>query len=161
MSSELEQLLTQGLRAGYVGKTEHQAVERGPFKLETSQFSTPEGVYRDEWMTSQTGGGQEIAQVGNQTVTRLYAGGVIKSDQLTEMGLSEKDVIGYLKRKILEHGGRTRLYKECNPGADGEWQYAYQILYQIENPPLTIAVEEITFRGKRVFTHGFLLSPVD
>lgn len=157
-----ERILSSGLKAGYAGGTERETVQRGPFQLEASQFTTPEsGVYRDEWIANRTGGGQEIAQEGNETVTRLYAGGTIRLDQLAEMGLTKKDVTRYLKSKISELGEQTRLFADCNPDPDGDWQYSYKIMQNLEDIPLTVGMETIVFKGTLVFAHGFLQSPIE
>lgn len=160
--SMVERLLTDGLLAGYGGETVSQVVRRGPFPLKSSQFISPEGgVYEDEWMAKRSGGGQEIAQHGEDVVTRLYAGGVVKAEDLQELGITEEEVIAYLKRKINELGGRTRLYEDCSPGPDGDWRYFYKIKERVEAVSLVMGLEMITYKNQVVFAHGFLLSPVE
>ena len=60
-SSKISQALTQGLLAGYGGKTEFKSVTRGGFKLKSSHYEKDGVVYHDEWTN---GGGQEIISVG-------------------------------------------------------------------------------------------------
>lgn len=160
--AEIEKLLSDGLEAGYAGGTERLTVSRGSFQLEASQFTSDDGgVYRDEWMADRTGGGQELVQAGDKKSTRLYAGGTIQLEQLTELGLTKKDVTGYLKREIKELGAKTRLFEECTPEPDGDWQYQYKILQAMGNIPLTVGLETINFKDKIVFAHGFLHTSIE
>lgn len=160
--TELDKLLSQGLEAGYAGGTERQTVTRGPFTIEASQFTSPNnGIYIDQWIADRTGGGQEIVKEGNQTRTRLYAGGTIGIENLRQLGLTKKDVIGYLKRKIKELGGKTRLFEDCNTDPDGDWQYTYHIMQTMGDIPLTVGMETISFKGTRIFAHGFLHTTVE
>lgn len=159
---ELEELLSRGLVEGYAGETSRETVRRGPFQLEASSFTSPNrGIYRDEWTANRTGGGQEIVQFEAQKSTRLYAGGTIEIEELTKLGLTKKDVTGYLKRRIKELGEKTRLLENCTPDIDGDWQYEYKILQKMEDIPLTIGLESIFFKGHRVFAHGFLHTTVE
>lgn len=155
-----EELLTEGLTTGYAGKNSAQTWS-GCFETTTSQLVTTDGVYRDVWKADRAGGGQEMATTGNRMVTRLYGGGTVSHDKLNELGLTKKDVTKYLKSKILELKGSTRLYEECNPEPDGDWQYAYQIILKLEDIPLTQAIELINYRGVRVFAHAFIISPIE
>lgn len=158
---EFGELLSKGLAEGYAGSTERQTAKRGPFSMEVSQLITPEGdIYWDEWDADTLGGGQEIVQSGDNKRTRLYAGGTTGKDELAKLGLVKKDVTGRLKQFIRESEGKTRLSEDYTPEPDGDWQYAYKILHRTEGIPLTIGLETITYKGKLVFTHGFLHSPI-
>ena len=160
--SEVDKLLSDGLTSGYAGKAERQATQHGPFKFESSQFQTPEGdIYLDDWLANRTGGGQEIAKSGENTSTRLYGGGTIRLEELSELGLTKKDVTGYLKKKISEQGPKTRLFKDCEPESDGDWQYKYKINSVMSEIPLTVGMETISFQGKMVFAHAFILTTVE
>lgn len=166
--SEISKLLSDGLESGYGGNTEREIVQRGPFKIEASQLQTQDGkVYRDEWIADRTGGGQEIAQAGESTSTRLYGGGTIGLEQLRELGLTKKDVTSYLKKKVKELGQKTRLFNSYIPDSDSidsdylHWQYSYNILENMENIPLTIGLEKIHYKGNLVFAHAFILTTVE
>ncbi len=157
-----ERLLSQGLEAGYADGTQREVVQRGSFQMETSQYISPTGgIYRDEWIADRTGGGQEIVQSGEVRYTRLYAGGTTRIDELSALGLTKKDVTRYLKKKIKGLGEKTRLSTNCNPEPDGDWQYTYTLREQIDNIPLTVGMETITFKGTLVFAHAFLHTPVE
>ena len=71
--SKISQALTQGLLAGYGGKSNFLKTTRGSFEVSSSHFEINDIVYHDEWTN---GGGQEIVKVGNDLFTRVYAGGV-------------------------------------------------------------------------------------
>lgn len=160
--NELENLLSQGLEAGYAGGTERSRVQRGPFEFEMSEFTSAEGeVYRDEWIADRTGGGQEVAEINGKKVTRLYAGGTISIERLNELGLTKKDVTGYLKRKIKELGPQTRLQEDCQPEPDGDWQYQYRRIDDLPEIPLAVRMETISFRGNLVFAHAFLHTTIE
>jgi len=155
-----EKLLTDGLLAGYAGKTALEKVVRGGFPLDASHFSGSNGTYYDEWIANMTGGGQEIVEIGESRFTRVYAGGTIGLDELQKLGITKKDVTGYLKQKLQELAEKTRLYDECHSNADGEWKYDYRIVLRNEEIPLTVSEEQITHRDIVVFVHVFLLCPV-
>lgn len=160
--TEINKLLSEGLISGYAGETKRQIVQNGPFDLESSQYQTPDGaVYIDNWIADRTGGGQEIAKSGEKTSTRLYGGGTISLKELEDLGLTKKDVTRYLKQKIRELGAKTRLFENCTPDPDGDWQYSYEIMENIENIPLTVDMESISFKGKRVFAHAFIRTTVE
>ncbi|MBI2310579.1 hypothetical protein HYU90_02010 [Candidatus Collierbacteria bacterium] len=161
MSKETE-LLTEGLSKGYAGKTKIETVVRGGFKFKQSRYvdESTGGIYHDEWLSARTGGGQELAVIGEEKVTRLYAGGVISPDQLEKLGITKKDVIGYLIRKVGELGNKTRLFEDCTPAPDGDWQYVYKVTDKIESVGLTRALETINYKGVQVFVHGFEICPI-
>lgn len=165
IKKEIADLLTEGLLKGYAGDSFSETPWRGPFKVESSEHvkidpETEEvtGHYIDQFFADRTGGGQEIAQLDKTITTRLYAGGTIGLEELKLLGLTNKDVTGYLKRKITELGGQTRLDLPCLPKPDGDWQYSYEILGQLNSVPLTIGIEKINFKETMVFAHGIFLT---
>lgn len=159
---EIDKLFSKGLEQGYAGGTERQLVQRGPFTLGSSQFTVPNGGnYIDQWIADRVGGGQELAQVGNERSTRLYAGGTINIEGLHKLGLTKKDVTRKLKQFIKESEGRTRLMENYTPQSDGDWQYSYEIINSLKEIPLTVGMETIMFRNTLVFAHGFLHSPIE
>ncbi len=156
------ELLTEGLSRGYAGKIKIETVVRGGFKFKRSRYvdEATGKTYHDEWLSARTGGGQELAANGEEKITRLYAGGVISPDQLEKLGTTKKEVIGYLIRKVGELGNKTRLFEDCIPAPDGDWQYAYKITDRIESVGLTRALETINYQGVQVFVHGFEICPI-
>lgn len=167
MTREVDQLLTEGLAEGYAGGTSRNRVWRAGFQFKSSEHVVTDGkggvsgAYIDEWRANRTGGGQEVARIGDTETTRLYAGGVIDLEALDTLGLKKEDVTGYLKGKIIELGDQTRLQEDCMPDPDGNWQYAYKVMQHLEEIPLTVGTETIDYRGSLVFAHGFLLSPIE
>ena len=160
MKKEIGDLLTNGLVQGYAGK-EIGNVERSGVQGKVSHIEFPEGVYHDEWFVPHhLGGGQELVQVGEDQFTRLYAGGTPDPKILEALGLTQKDVGRYLKRKIVELGDRTRLFVDCNLEADEEWQYDYKITSQNKEIPITTSLESITFKGNLVHIHAFIFCPL-
>jgi len=153
-------LLTKGLGEGYAGKTIIETVDRGGFVLKKSHYAGAEGKYHDEWYAKRTGGGQEIGEAGEETYTRLYAGGTLKEELLIPLGISEKDVLGYLMKKVTELGESTRLFADCTPDPDGDWQYQYNVTDRIDTVGLTRALESIMYKGIQVFVHGFEICKV-
>lgn len=159
--AETDRVLSEGLAVGYAGGTERQTTQRGPFILKATEYTTPDGgQHSDQWIADMTGGGQEIARINGETSTRLHAGGTIPVEELTKLGLVKKDVIGFLKRSILESQGKTRLGTDYIPEPQSDWQYAYRILDRKDELDLTVGMETITYKGQLVFAHGFLKSPV-
>ncbi len=155
-----KEILTKGLGEGYAGHTDVTTTTRGDFTLKVSDYKGPEGSYHDEWLPTKTGGGQELATTGDETITRLYAGGVAKDEILSKLGISEKDVIKYLINKVGELGGNTRLFDECLPSPDGEWRYSYQITDSFPSFNLTRALETIKYMDELVFVHAFEICKV-
>lgn len=160
--SKATELLTEGLSKGYTGKTKIETVVRGGFIFKQSHYigGSEDGTYHDEWLPTRTGGGQELADTGEEKVTRLYAGGVVASEQLEKLGITKKEVIGYLIRKVGELGNKTRLFEDCHPDPDGDWQYVYKITDRIESVDLTRSLETINYKGVGVFVHGFEICPI-
>jgi len=156
------ELLTEGLSKGYAGKTKIETIDRGGLAFKQSRYvdEATGKTYHDEWLSARTGGGQELAVIGEEKITRLYAGGVISPKQLEKLGITEKEVIGYLIKKVEELGNKTRLFEDCAPAPDGDWQYVYKVTDKIESVGLTRALETITFKGAQVFVHGFEICPI-
>lgn len=161
MSREIESLLTIGLQAGFAGGTEIGKVIRGGSTFKYSHFINEVGIYHDEWFADRAGGGQEIVTVGDKSLTRVYAGGTIPEERLSELGISVGEVMSFLKKQILQNGENIRLYTNFIPDAEGDWQYSYTVLDRDPEIPLTVGKEAIKFKGELVFVHNFIISPVD
>jgi len=160
MKEEFKSALTNGLNAGYAGG-KPESINRGSFSGKASHIELPEGVtYHDEWFASSSGGGQELVRVGDEIFTRLYAGGTTSEEVLSQLGITDKDVGSYLKRKIIELGEKTRLMENCEPGADGDWQYKYLLTGNYPETNVTTSLESITYRETPVHHHAFILCPV-
>lgn len=162
MKEEISKVLTGGLVEGYAGKGNVSNVERATF-IGRASHSEPEtgSIYHDEWFVpSRLGGGQELVKVGEDMFTRLYGGGTLSPEELAELGITADDVGGYLKRKIVEIGDKTRLSEECKPEPDGDWQYIYEILMKDPNIPVVVSAESIVYKGTRVHLHPFIISPL-
>jgi len=155
----IKQGLTQGLIAGYGGKTKFSTVDRGEFQLNTSHLKTDDLNYHDEWLQARVGGGQELIEVAGQRFTRLYAGGIIEETVLKELKITEKEIIGFLKLSIMTLKEKTRLFQNAN-FKNENWLYSYQILDRDRNLPIITAKESITYKNTIIFVHNFLLCPV-
>ncbi|MBU1070860.1 hypothetical protein KKG65_00425 [Patescibacteria group bacterium] len=162
MTEETDKLLTKGLQEGFAGRSVIQNVKRGGFTIKSSHFKDGDGnVYHDEWSADRAGGGQEIVKVGETSSTRVYAGGTIPSEKLKLLGISEGDVVTFLKKQITENKGKIRLHTNFEPEPEGDWQYSYRILDTDKEIPLTVGKELIKYKGKLVFVHDFIISPID
>lgn len=161
MSEEIDKLLARGLKEGFAGGTVREGVKRGGFELESSHFESGDNVYHDEWYADRAGGGQEIVRAGEATFTRVYAGGTIPLGELEELGIIKGDVMAFLKKQMIEDGERIRLHTNFEPEAEGDWQYSYRVLDTDSEIPLTLSKEVIRYKGRLVFAHGFIISPVD
>jgi hypothetical protein len=161
MPERTDKLLTDGLAEGYVGIKKPEKVQRSGFSGKANDYTTPEGGhYRDEWFADDNGGGQELAKEGSEQSTRVYAGGVISTEELQKLGLTTKDVISRLIISVGELKEKTRLSKPCSLTLPDGWKYDYKILKQSEEVPLTIGYESIECNGREVFAHGHMLSPI-
>lgn len=139
--------LTEGLLAGYGGKTIFTSVKRSSFELKSSHYEADGIVYHDEWTS---GGGQEIVSVDGVQFTRVYAGGAIGET---------KEVVGKLMYFIQQLKDKTRLFINCEM-SDGDWHYRYQIIDTNLSPEVTVGKETITHQNQIVFIHVFVLSPI-
>ena len=159
---ENKTLLTKGLQEGFGGETARKGVKRGGFELESSHLETEDGsVYHDEWLADRVGGGQELTDVNGNKFTRVYAGGTIAVNVLQELGLTKKDVIGFLKKQIKENGENIRLYDNFEPEAEEKWRYEYKVIDREKEIPVTTGKESIFYNEKLVFVHVFALSPIE
>lgn len=163
MSEQIEKILTEGLNAGFAGKGRITKISRAGFSGKASDFQSEDGrVYHDEWFTpNHLGGGQELVEVDGKRFTRLYAGGTPDPEALKKLGLTEEEVGKYLVAKIVKHGPKTRLFEDCLPEAEGDWQYSYKVTERFEGIPVVTAIESITFKGILVHVHPFILSPLE
>ncbi len=157
---EIKDVLTKGLLAGFAGGKPKEVV-RGNFTGKVSEPDLDDGIYHDEWFTGfRSGGGQELVSIGENKFTRLYAGGTVKKGILEKLGTSEGEVGSYLVGKINELGDRTRLFEDCIPEVDGDFQYSYRITSRDEEIGVTTGVEKINYKDTTVFIHAFILSPI-
>ncbi len=154
-------MLARGLQKGFGGGTVRLGVGRGGFDVESSHLEGGGSVYHDEWVADRVGGGQELVQVGDRIYTRVYAGGTIAESELKRLGVTKKEVIAYLKSQILQNGDKIRLHKDFYPEPEGDWGYTYKIIDSEEGVPMTTGKECIYYKGQMVFTHIFLLCPVE
>lgn len=161
MSERTNKLLTEGLAEGYVGSKKPERIQRADFAGKANDYISPEGGhYHDEWFADDNGGGQELAQEGEELSTRVYAGGVIPQEELRSLGLTTKDVISRLRTSIRELKGQTRLTESCSLELPDGWGYKYEILKTSQEVPLTIGYESVTYNNREVFAHGHMISPV-
>jgi len=157
-----ERLFTKGLQEGFGGGASRKGVRRGSFELESSRYETEkDDVYHDEWMAGRVGGGQELIEVGGKRFTRVYAGGTISEKSLESLGLTKKDVIGFLKKQILDNGDKIRLHTDFEPEAEEDWRYEYKVIDNEEGIPVTTGKESIFYKEELVFVHVFVLSPIE
>lgn len=159
MKAETKKLLGTGLSGGY-GASNYGETTRAGFSLETSDFESELGKYHDEWAAHQLGGGQELGRLANgEMATRVYAGGMIDSDLLRKLGLTDDDVSKKLKFFLGKFGDKTRFDEEIE-FIDGKWKYSYKLLETVEEIPVLNGVEKITYDNSLVFVHFIINSPV-
>jgi hypothetical protein len=162
MQTKAEDILRKGLQSGYAGSGKRISVQRGPFTLAAEELTFPDldAKYNDHWIAKRVGGGQEIAQGGEDMATRVFAGGIVKPEILTSLGITEQDVLLYLKRILPTVADRTRLYTDVTSEADGDWKYQYIVTRTFPDVPLTLGVETILYKSQEVFVHVFLIAPI-
>lgn len=160
MTENTDRLLTIGLGEGYAGKNEVEKITRAGFNGKSTDLQRGDDHYHDEWFANDNGGGQELVTSDGESATRVYAGGVIPQNELEELGLTTKDVISKLLFSVGELKEKTRLHTPCSLEIDGDWRYEYKILNQPKEVDLTIGYESISFKGREVFVHGHIISPV-
>ena len=160
MEKEIKDILAKGLSEGYVGKSVSGKVERAGNTLKTSDYEGPEGKYHDEWLAHQNGGGQELVETPDgKLATRVYAGGTPSDEELSKFGITGDDVIKKLIFFVNQLGDKTRLDTDTE-STEGEWAYSYKILKSVDEIPLAVGDEEITYKGNLVFVHFHINSPV-
>lgn len=160
--TKADKLLNEGLLYGYAGGGKRKTSQTGPFIAEETEYhSLDGGVHYDRWVAEELGGGQELAQIGDEKITRVFAGGVPTKKILNNLGLTKKDVTNHLKEFIRGSSGKTRLSEDYSQH-EGEWEYDYRIIQSFADQeiPLTMSVETIRYRGTLVFAHGFSRSPI-
>ena len=161
MPEKTDRLLTDGLAEGYAGTKKPEKIQRSRFAGKAKDYISPEGGhYHDEWFADDNGAGQELVIEGDEQSTRVYAGGVIPTEELQKLGLTTKDVISRLITSVKELGEKTRLHEPCSLQLPDGWEYKYSILKKSEEVPLTIGYESIEYNGREVFAHGHMLSSV-
>lgn len=156
-----QSLLALGLTKGFAGQTTFQATKRAGFDLQTSHLEEAGGVYHDEWAADRTGGGQELVKVDGKLFTRVYAGGTISLSAMSELGISKAAVMEFLISSLKKAGEATRLHESYGPVQTGEWTYQYKVLEHNPAIPMTTGKEDILFRDQVVFTHVFVMCPVE
>ena len=161
MSERVDKLITDGLVEGYAGIKKPDKIQRAEFEGKSNDYTSPEGGhYHDEWFADDNGGGQELAQIGDEQATRVYGGGVIPVEELQKIGLTTKDVIAILRTSVNELKGRTRLHEPCSVQLPDGWNYEYTLLKKSDEVLLTIGYESIRYNGREVFAHGHIISPI-
>jgi hypothetical protein len=159
--SKIKSLLTSGLLNGFAGKTRFQSIERAGVDLQLSHFDQDADVYHDEWAANRTGGGQELAVANGKTYTRVYAGGTVSISELEKLGVNKKLVMEFLISSLNQAGEATRLHTDFGPIQNGDWTYHYKILERNDEIPMTTGKEDISYKGKVIFTHVFVMCPVE
>lgn len=162
--SRAEIVLNRGLREGFAMKRPPDRRTRGgvDFAVVDLKLAREErigGSYHDEWIKARIGGGQEIAESGDEAWTRLYAGGIPADEALSDAGTNKQEVLSKLREFILGSDLKTRLHDDYSAGS-GEWSYSYSVLASNEQIGLTVGLESISYRDVEVFTHGHLISPI-
>jgi hypothetical protein len=158
-----EQLLAEGLAAGYGSGSVKGNVNRGGFSLKSSHYEPTEGgIYHDEYAADLLGGGQELVEVDGIKLTRVYAGGTLPEEELKTLGITKTDVLSFLKEQMSQNGDKIRLYDNFTPERDESdpWNYSYVVTRRHNGIPLTEGTEIIEYKGKVVFVHSFLICPV-
>lgn len=154
-------LLSLGLTKGFAGETQFQTTQRAGFSLQSSHLQQDGNTYHDEWAADRTGGGQELVAVDGVTFTRVYAGGTISDVALEELGITNKAIMKFLVRSLNKAGEATRLSENYGPMHDGDWTYEYRVLENNTAIPMTTGKEDISYKGTLVFTHVFVMCPVE
>lgn len=91
----------------------------------------------------------------------MYGGGCPDDAVLQRLGISENQVSAYLKKSLLDLQDKTRLFENCLPEAEGDWDYAYVVdLQDAKDIPFFRGTETISYKKHIVHIHYFILSPV-
>lgn len=141
--------LTQEFSGG--GTTEELIISGRAVKVTIIQF--PDGtIYRDQFFTNGGGGFETFINKDGKGVIRKYAGNSSSSERLTELGLTEKEIMDFLAKVILNNALSTRLDSDV-AFIEGDFRYNYSVTNIIDDPFLIIGIEEIFYKGKLVFVH--------
>lgn len=150
-------LLAEGLRKGFAGSTQVGKLNRGSFELTSSHVESELGTYHDEWVK---GGGQEIAKTLNgESITRVYVGDTISEEKLAELGITQKDIMIFLKEVITLHAQDIRFDTDFET-SNGDFKYSYKVTYKNDDPFIINGIEQIYFKETCVFIHTFAISKV-
>lgn len=159
MKIKIKKILGTGLSGGY-GASNYGKTTRSGFKLDSSDYSGPEGKYHDEWAARQNGGGQELVEIaGGDKATRVYAGGSLDAKTLQKLGLTEGDVSEKLKFFLGKLRSKTRLDEDIEL-VEGRWKYSYKVMKNVKEIPVMLGEEEIRYDQLLVFVHYLINSPV-
>lgn len=161
MSQNAFKLLSKGLAQGFAGGTIMSGINRAGFDFKSSHFEEDGSIYHDEWFADRAGAGQEVVKVGNVIYSRVYAGGTLHTEELQKLGINKGQIMTFLKKQMIENGEKIRLHTDFISETEGDWQYSYKVTDTNPQIPLTIGKETITFKGKVVFEHDFIICPVD
>lgn len=155
------ELLAKGLLAGFAGKSAFGTSSRGAFTVTSSEVLLPEDAaqYIDQWVGKRSGGGQEIVQSAGGAMTRVYAGGTVPQTTLDTLGITDDQIMAYLKEKLSALNGQTRLMAAVPPILDGYWQYAYELM-DTDGAQIVTGKETILYKNTPVFVHVFVMAPV-
>lgn len=116
-----------------------------------------DATYTDQWVKSkQLTGGQEIIKVKKEIFTRLYAGGVVDTKEINELGITPEDIYKYLKNTIKENPD-TRLFETVHSKEASNWEYSYNVIRKNNQIPLTIGEETIAYKGNTVFIQAIIM----
>lgn len=159
--SQAESFLSHGLLKGFAGETTFQSTQRAGFELQCSHLVENGNTYHDEWAADRTGGGQELVSVDGDTFTRVYAGGTISVTAMEHLGITKDTIMEFLIISLNTASGNTRLSQNYGPVQHGDWTYQYQVLEQNPAIPLTTGKEDILYKDQVVFTHVFVMCPVE
>lgn len=157
----LQSFLSLGLLKGFAGETKFGVIKRANFSLQSSHLEMDGKIYHDEWAADRTGGGQELVKVDGETYTRVYAGGTISLVALKQLGITKKDILKFLITSLNTAGAQTRLHENFGPILEGDWSYRYAVIEQNDSIPMTTGREDIRYKGNIVFTHVFIMCPIE
>ena len=159
MDAKIKKLLGIGLSGGY-GKNNYGKVSRAGFDLESSDYQGDGGHYHDEWAAHRNGGGQELVRTNDGKVwTRVYAGGIPSEDLLISFGTNAKEVGEKIQYFLREAGTKSRFDENFNLD-EGDWSYSYKPIVNNKEVDLIVGEENIRYKGKAVFVHYLINSPV-
>lgn len=159
--SKTESFLSHGLLKGFAGETTFENNQRAGFTLQSSHLTENGSTYHDEWAADRTGGGQELVSVDGSTFTRVYAGGTISYAAMEKLGISKDLVLEFLIKSLKTAGASTRLSQNYGPIQSENWTYQYRVLEQNPAIPMTTGKEDILYKDQGVFTHVFVMCPVE